>query len=108
MVLNMQHDAWINRATARAHHQAFQRRKSHGGIDAATAHYRRGGATVAQMADHDSQCFQWASKHLRGAASTVGMAQSMETITANPPIAGPAIGHRVGEDLGRECSMECR
>ena len=53
--LDVQQDARIDRAGARGHHQPFQGREAHGGIDTAAAAHRRGGAAVAQVADYQAQ-----------------------------------------------------
>ena len=54
VLLDMQHDARIDRSAARGHHQPIQRRKAHRGVDTATAAHRRVGAAASQMADHKS------------------------------------------------------
>ena len=67
VLLDVQHDARIDRAAARAHHQAFQGRKAHGRVDATTPAHCRGGATVAKMANHESQPLRRPAEQFFGA-----------------------------------------
>ena len=104
--LHVQHDARIERAAAGGHHQPVERREAHGRVDAAAARHGRSRAAVAEVADHQPQLLHGAAEQLGGAAGAVGVAQAVEAVAADPPLARPARGHRVGARSRREAGME--
>ena len=66
VLLNVQDNARIDGAAARAHHQTFQGRKPHGRIEATSSAHRGCGATVAEMTDNEPQFLGRPVEQLRG------------------------------------------
>ena len=101
--------AWVDGAAARPHHQAFQRRKTHRGIDAHAVTDRRHRRAIPQMGNNEPQVPP--ADHLLPPARAIRMAQSVEAVAADAPFARPFLGHRIGSGgLGQGCmesSVEC-
>src|SRR5262249_35852384 len=73
----------VNRTRASAHHEAFERSKTHGGVDAAPFANRRQRTAVAQMTRHQFQRLQVLSQELRSTRRAIPMIDAVETITVN-------------------------
>src|SRR5277367_2351201 len=71
-------NAGINGAGTRAHHEAVERRESHGGVDAEATAYRGQRAAIAEVARHELQLGEICLQQLRGSTRAVLMVDAMK------------------------------
>lgn len=67
----------------RAHHQAFQRRHTHGGIDAASLVYCGYGSAVTQVAGDDLELADVTAQILRSLHAHILVRSSVEAVAAD-------------------------
>src|SRR5689334_13042277 len=102
-------DARINRAAARAHHEAVERRKTHRGVDAFSAADRSQRRATSEMADDEFQRRRICSQHFGSAAGCVLMADSMEPVAPDAlvePVPRPRINVSAWLKSGMEPRIE--
>jgi hypothetical protein len=100
------------RRSANAGRHGRNARPRHIGRNCATSitvHHCRHGTAMPQMADDESHfsALPLGVEHLHGAARTVGMAQPVEAITSDAPIARPTYRQRIGVRFRRQRGVKC-
>ena len=105
---DFQHGAGVSVTTARAHHQAFERSETHGGIYAAPAIYGTDACAVADMARDDFLILLLHAEELAYAVCHEAVARAVSAIAANLVLLIIFVRHGVEISLGRHGLMECR
>src|SRR6185312_6059379 len=81
-LLQIENDAWVQRARPRPHHQPVKRAESHGGVDAPAPAYCAQARAVAEMGDYDALLGQIGS-YFPQTVRNVFIGKAVETVTAN-------------------------
>src|ERR1700730_4622546 len=96
----------VDVTAAGAHHQSFQRRKSHGGINASTIADRRCAAPISKMGRNKLSLVEGLTSQLRRLQSDKMMARTVESIPADPILFVVFIWNRVVKGVVWESLME--
>src|SRR6476469_410105 len=103
----MNEDAWIDRTRSTAHHQSFQRRKSHRRVNTHALANGCQRTSVAQMTANQPQICQLLTQNVGGPTRAILMANSVKTVAPNP-IFQPFIGAWINKGCGRQlCVKSC-
>ncbi len=88
-------DGGIDVAAARAHHQAFQGREAHGGVDGPAVLDGRDRGAVAEVAGDDVRVLGEALEQLHGARGHVAVAGAVEAVAADLVLLVQLVGQAV-------------
>ena len=99
-------DAGVEAAGASAHHEALQRRKTHGGIHRLTIADGGDGSAVTQMAHDHAGIAAVQTCQLMETLGDELMAGAVETVAAHLVLLIVLVGHTVEVSLGRHGLME--
>src|SRR5271166_668546 len=99
-------EARVDVTAAGAHHQSFQRRKSHSGINALTLVDRRRAAPITKMRRNKLSLVDRLTNQFRCLQSDEMMARTVESIPANPILFVVFIWNRVVKGVVWESLME--
>ena len=105
--LQVHEDSRIDGAGARRHHQAFQRRETHGGVDALAVLDRAHRSSASQVANQQAAHLTL-SEQLRRAAGSVLVGQTVEAIAADAVLHQPIVGNSIGIGCRRKRRMKGR
>src|SRR5271166_5326074 len=106
LLLQIKMETRVDVTAAGAHHQSFQRRKSHGGINASAIADRRCAAPISKMRRNKLSLVEGLINQFRCLKSDKMMARTVESIPTDPILFVVFIGNRVVKGVVRESLME--
>jgi hypothetical protein len=106
--LKVQEKSRIDGTASGAHHESFERRQAHGGVDGSAVSDCGDGRAASQMRDDHARAIRGTVQHLHGTLSPVGVTQTVEPEPPKPPARCPLARQRIGERLGRQRRVEGR
>ena len=98
--------ASVNVTATGAHHQAFQRSKTHAGVHALAVFNGRDGSAVADVAGDDTLSFRLHAQELAHTLRHVTVGGAVEAVTANAVLLVQLVGHGIHVGIVRHSLVE--